>query len=163
MQCTGPGLYDVVAKLAKSTLSCSVKEDLEASEDPELESLLCSQLAMAVSLEEMLLCKCKCNSLGTQCELLAVAGCDDKRPWLCTSSTLQECQPNSGCVSDATMQCQLPTCEAMLEDDVLLELGKARLTGCLSTQLAVVDDDELTQADIDSVCKIVPTQNWKSD
>jgi hypothetical protein len=111
-------LYDVVAKLAKLTLSRSVEEDLEASEDPELELLLCSQLAMVASLEEMLLCKCKCNSLGTQCELLAVAGCDDKRLWLCTLLTLQECQPDSGCVGDATTQHQLPTCEVTLEDDV---------------------------------------------
>jgi hypothetical protein len=149
----------VVAKPAKSTLSCSVEEESEASKDPELELLLCSQLAMVASLEEMLLHKRKHDSLGTQCELLAIAGCDDKRLWLCTSLTLQERQPDSGCVSNATMQCQLPTHEVMLEDDMLLELGKARLTGCLSTQLVVVDDDKPTQADIE----IAPTQNWKSN
>jgi hypothetical protein len=155
-------LYDVVAKPAKSTLSHSVEEDLEASEDPELELLLCSQLVMVVSSEETLLRKRKCNSLGTQHELLAVARCDDKRLWLCTLLT-PGVPANSGCVGNATMQCQLPTCEATLEDDMSLELGKARLTGCSSTQPVVVDDDKPTQANIDSVCKITPTQNWKSN
>ena len=163
MRRTGPGSYDVVAKPAKSTPSRSVEEDSEASEDPELESSLCSQLAMAASSEETLLRKRKRDSPGTQRELLAVAGRDDKRPRPCTSSTLQERQPDSGRVGDATTQRQPPTREATLEDDASLELGKARSTGCSSTQPAVVDDDEPTQADIDSVCEIAPTQNRKSD
>jgi hypothetical protein len=78
-------LYDVVTKPAKLRLSCLVKEDLDELdnlEDPELELLLCSQLAMVASSEEVLVQKRKHNS-GTQCELVAVAGCDDKRLWVC--------------------------------------------------------------------------------
>jgi hypothetical protein len=152
-------LYDVVAKLAKLRLSCLVEEDLE---DPELKLLLCSQLVMVVSSVEVLVCKCK-HDLGTQCELLAVAGCDNKRPWSCTLSTLQECQHNSGHISNATMQHQPPTHEVTLEDDTSLKLGKARSTGHSSTQPAVMDEDELTQANINSVCKITPTQTQKSN
>lgn len=158
MRRTGPGSYDVVAKPAKSTPSRSVEED---SEDPELESLLCSQLALAVSSEEALVRKRKRDS-STQRELLAVAGRDDKRPRSCTSST-QERQHDSGHVGDPTTQRQPPTREATLEDDASLELGKARSTGRSSTQPAVVDEDEPTQADIDSVCEIAPTQTRKSD
>ncbi len=68
----------------------------------------------------------------------------------------------SGHVSDAMMQCQLPTCAATLEDDVTLKLGKARLTGRSATQLVAMDEDEVTQADINSVCEIVPAP-WKSE
>jgi hypothetical protein len=94
--------------------------------------------------------------VGTQHKLLAIARCNNKRLWLCTSSTLQE--RNSGHISNAMTQHQPPTCEAMLKDDMSLELGKARSTGRSATQLAVVDEDEPTQANIDSVCEIAPTQ-----
>ena len=133
MRRTGPGSYDVVPKPAKSRPSRSVNEDSEASEDPELESSLCSQLAMAASAEETLVRKRKRDSPGTQRELLAVAGRDDKRPRACTSSTPQERQHDSGHVGDAMTQRQPPTREATLEDDASLELGKGKPTRCSST------------------------------